>query len=77
MSKVSLFVLFGTIAMIIVAVVFDLSFVAGGSGVILIVGLGYSYVVAKREVALLSYAVQHSDDDRSDEEETDVRKTAQ
>lgn len=57
MSKVSIGILLAAIALIIVAMFFNASFVAGGSGVVLVVGLVYSYVVAKREVQLLSYAM--------------------
>ncbi|MEM7700452.1 MAG: hypothetical protein AAF251_00800 [Pseudomonadota bacterium] len=49
MSKVSIGILFAAIALIAFAMLFDVMFVAGGSGVVLVVGLAYSYVVAKRE----------------------------
>lgn len=49
MSKVSIGILFAAIALIAFAMLFDVMFVAGGSGVVLVVALAYSYVVAKRE----------------------------
>ncbi|MEL7317461.1 MAG: hypothetical protein AAFN04_02345 [Pseudomonadota bacterium] len=49
MSKVTLGILFCAIALIALAMLFDVLFVAGGSGVVLVVALAYSYVVAKRE----------------------------
>ena len=50
--------------LIIVSVIFGLPFVRSGGGVILVVGLVYSYVVAKREFALLAYAVEsHNEED--------------
>ncbi len=58
------------VVLIVLAVFFDLPFVRNGSGVILLVGLGYAYTVAKREVQLLNYAVNHRDDDNDEEEET-------
>lgn len=57
MSKVTIGILLAAVVLIVVAVFFEVSFVAGGSGVVLVVALGYSYVVAKREVELLSYAI--------------------
>ena len=61
MSNVSLFTLVCAVALIVVAVIFEMSVVSGGTGVILIVALGYAYTVAKREVALLAYAMENSD----------------
>ena len=49
MSKVSIGILFAAIALIALAMLFDVLFVAGGSGVVLVVALVYSYVVARRE----------------------------
>ena len=57
------------VVLIVLAVFFDLPFVRNGSGVILLVGLGYAYTVAKREVQLLNYAVNHRDHDDDEEEE--------
>ena len=57
-------------ALIVLAVFFDVPFVRNGSGVILLVGLGYAYTVAKREVELLNYAVNHREDDEDEEEDT-------
>ncbi|MFN2100061.1 hypothetical protein [Altererythrobacter sp. MF3-039] len=49
MSKITLFILIATVVLIIAAVLTDSAFVAGGSGVVLLVGLAYAYVVSKRE----------------------------
>ena len=70
MSKLSLSIFMAAVVLIVLAVFFDLPFVRNGSGVILLVGLGYAYTVAKREVQLLNYAVNHRDDHDDEEEET-------
>ena len=43
MSKVSLGTLLAAVALVVLAVVFDVPFMRGGSGVILLVGLIYAY----------------------------------
>ena len=68
MSKVSLGTLLAAVALVVLAVVFDVPFMRGGSGVILLVGLIYAYTVAQREVELLQYAVNHHDDEDADED---------
>ncbi|TWJ09138.1 hypothetical protein [Altererythrobacter ishigakiensis] len=68
MSKLSLSIFIAAVVLIVLAVFFDLPFVRNGSGVILLVGLGYAYTVAKREVQLLNYAVNHRDDEDEEEE---------
>lgn len=68
MSKVSLGALLAAVALVVLAVVFDVPFMRGGSGVILLVGLIYAYTVAKREVELLTYAVSHRDEEEYDED---------
>ncbi|MDN3645257.1 hypothetical protein QWY75_03430 [Pontixanthobacter aestiaquae] len=50
MSKTIQYTLVAAVLLIVVATFFNSTFVAGGSGVVLIVGLGYAYVVSKREV---------------------------
>ncbi|MFN2098924.1 hypothetical protein [Altererythrobacter sp. MF3-039] len=62
MSKLSMAALMIAAALIVLAVILDLPFVRGGSGVFLLAGLAYAYVVAKREVELLTYAVKNRDD---------------
>ena len=52
MSKVTLGILFAAIGLAIVATYFELAVVSGGSGVVLVVGLIYAFVVTKREIAL-------------------------
>ncbi|MEM7688262.1 MAG: hypothetical protein AAF291_04505 [Pseudomonadota bacterium] len=49
MSKTVLGVLCAAIALILVSTYFNVLFVAQGSGVVLVVALVYSYVVARRE----------------------------
>lgn len=43
-------ILIGAVALIVLATFFNSAFVVGGSGVVLLVALGYSYVVRKREI---------------------------
>ncbi len=38
------------VTLIVIATLFNSTFVAGGSGLVLLVGLVYAYVVSKREV---------------------------
>ncbi|RIV85927.1 hypothetical protein [Aurantiacibacter zhengii] len=49
MSKVTLGVFIAAIALIVVAVALDSAVFAGGSGIILMVGLIYAFVVARRD----------------------------
>ena len=65
MSNVSIVTLFAAIVMIIVAVFLELSVVSGGAGVLFVVGLGYAYVVATREVAAMRHAIDTRFDDTS------------
>ena len=58
MTKSSLGLLVLAMALVTAATYFELPFAAGGSGVLLLVALGYSYVVAKRDMKLLSYAIK-------------------
>lgn len=49
MSKVTLGILCAAVALIVLATLFNVMFVAGGSGIVIVVALAYSYVVARRE----------------------------
>ncbi len=49
MSKTILATMLLAVLLIVIAVIADSTFVAGGSGVVLMVGIIYSYVVAKRD----------------------------
>ena len=49
MSKTIQIILIAAIALIVCAVLFNSTFVASGSGLVLLVGLGYAYVVSKRD----------------------------
>ena len=42
-------ILIAAIVLIVFAVLFNSTFVASGSGLVLLVGLGYAYVVSKRD----------------------------
>ena len=66
MSKVSIGILFTAIALVIVATYFEVAFVAGGSGVVIVVALCYSYVVARREMALMSVALEQAEEERAE-----------
>ena len=59
MSRLSLAILAFALVAIPIAVYFEVSLVAGVSGLLFLVALGYSYVVAKREVELLRYAKEY------------------
>ena len=50
MSKTIQGTLVAAVMLIVIAMLFNSTFVAGGSGVVLIVALAYAYVVSKREV---------------------------
>ena len=80
MSKVSIGILFAAIALIIVATYLEVAFVAGGSGVVLVVALCYSFVVARREMALMSLALEQAEEERAEKAKptampSEVRKT--
>jgi len=49
MSKTIQGTLIAAVLLILVATLFNSAFVAGGSGLVLLVGLIYAYVVSKRE----------------------------
>ena len=65
MSKVTLSVFCIAIALIVLATAFGMvPFTTGISGALFVAGLVYAYIVAKREVTLLSYAVKNRDADK-------------
>ena len=64
MSKVTLALLMAAAALIVAGVFFEISWISSGSGVLLLVGLGYAYVVAKREAELLYAAIRDRDENR-------------
>lgn len=61
MSNTSITLLFITIALIIIATLLEFPFTGNGSAVLFVAGLAYSYVVAKNEMALLTYARSNPD----------------
>ena len=69
MSKLSLALLMAAAVLIVLAVIFEVPFAQGGSGVLMLAALAYAYVVAKREVELLTYAAK--DREEGDEPQTD------
>lgn len=62
-SNTTIALLFTAIALIIIGVILEIPSVGNGSGIIYVVALVYAYTVAKREAALLSYAVKNRDAD--------------
>jgi hypothetical protein len=50
MSKITLGILIAAVSLIVLAVMSNASFVAGGSGVVFLVGLTYAYIVTQREI---------------------------
>ena len=60
MSKVTIGILFAAIGLIIVATYYDIAYLGGGPGVLLVAGLCYSYVVAKRQASLMTYVLKES-----------------
>ena len=50
MSKTILGTLVAAVLLIVIATIFGSVIVAGGSGVVLMVGLIYAYVVSKRDI---------------------------
>ena len=57
MSKFNLATLLVAILFVVLGVISGLPIFTGGSGVIFVVALVYSYTIAKREVALLARAI--------------------
>jgi len=49
MSKIMLYTFLVTVALIVLAVAFDLPIVAGTAGLLMLIGLIYAYVVSRRE----------------------------
>lgn len=49
MSKTSVGLLIAAVLLIAAAVLFEVPFMEGGAGLILLVALGYAYVVTERE----------------------------
>ena len=58
MSKISIAILFAAIGLITLGTYFDVPYVASGSGLILVVGLCYAYVVAKREMVRVADVIR-------------------
>ena len=53
MSKISIGLLFTAIGLVLLATYFDVAFLGGGAGVVLVCGLVYAFVVAKRQAELM------------------------
>ena len=70
MSKTTITLMFAAIALIILATILELPFTANGSSVLLVAALAYAYVVAKRELETLSYALKNPEVLRKERDET-------
>ena len=64
MSKVTLALLMAAAALIVAGVFFEISWISSGSGVLLLVALGYAYVVTRRETELLIAALRDREQNR-------------
>lgn len=60
MSKISLTILFIVIGAIIVGMYLEVPYLTGGPGAFIVMALVYSFIVAKREAALLSMALDQN-----------------
>ncbi|MEO0591185.1 MAG: hypothetical protein AAFZ11_11575 [Pseudomonadota bacterium] len=69
MSKITLSVLCIVIAGIITGMYLEVPQLSGGVGAFIVLALVYSFVVAKREAALLALALQEPDEDEPEDEE--------
>lgn len=49
MTKTTLAIFLASVALLFVALLVDNTFIAGGSGLVLLVGVIYSYVVTRRD----------------------------
>ena len=49
MSKTTLYIFLAAVIMLVLAVVFNLPFAAGTAGLLMLIGVIYAYVVAKRD----------------------------
>lgn len=62
MSKITLSVLFIVIGAIIVGMYMEVEYLTGGPGAFIVMALVYSFIVAKREAGLMSYALDNRDE---------------
>lgn len=58
MSKTTLTILCTVIGLIILGMYLEVKALSGGVGAFIVIALVYSFVVAKREAALMSYALE-------------------
>ena len=58
MSKVSIGLLYIVILTIIVCMAYEVPYISGLPGALIVISLVYSFVVAKREAALMSFALE-------------------
>ncbi|MEL6237708.1 MAG: hypothetical protein AAFQ90_03845 [Pseudomonadota bacterium] len=76
MSKITLSVLCIVIAGIITDMYLEVPYLTGGPGAFIVLALVYSFVVAKREVALMALALQEpvadEPEDEDEEQESNV-----
>lgn len=57
MSKTTVAILFAAIGLIITATYLELPYFGGGAGVLLVAALSYAFLIAKRELALVTYVL--------------------
>ena len=57
MSRVSIALLYVVIAAIIVCMYFEVPYISGLPGALIVISLVYSFVVAKREAALIAFTL--------------------
>lgn len=73
MSRISIALLFTAIGLILVATYFDIAFLGSGGGVVLVCGLIYAFVVAKRQAQLMVLVLDQQYEERP---EPPVKKPA-
>ena len=76
MSKITLTILCIVIAGIITGMYLEVPQLSGGVGAFIVLALVYSFVVAKREVALMALALREPSDDEPVDEEQEQEQAA-
>ena len=71
MSKVSIGLLYVVILGIIVCMVYEVPYISGLPGALIVISLVYSFVVAKREAALMSFALEEQRREEREAAESD------
>jgi len=71
MSRLSIALLYTVICGIIVGMWFEVPYVSGNTGALIVIALVYAFVVAKREVALIMHAIEQQGREEVDQEPSD------